>query len=318
MTASVEYPAGTFTQILFGGVASGSVPDAGIKISDYCNVTIPNGATFWIRTFINNTAGLVYNAWGNTSLGDGLESAVSGLTDKTLSGTITPVAFTSPPLAVIGYTTKPSVLVLGDSIAFGYTTAGPSDDTAALDGRMGIVAASFPTTLGFANISAPGGEAHNFNTQWAARKVLLAYGSHLVCQLGVNDIEQLGNSAATLLSDLQAIWAQSAKKITQTTLTPKASSTDSWATTANQTTAATNSVLQSFNATLRAGGISGLNNGYFEVAHVLEPVANDGLWINPVSPGGGPYTADGLHPLKVGYDYVAASGAIDLSRITYP
>jgi len=51
ITASIEFPAGTFTQVKFGGSASGTIPDFGLVTSDFVNVSIPNATQFWVRFF---------------------------------------------------------------------------------------------------------------------------------------------------------------------------------------------------------------------------------------------------------------------------
>ena len=70
ITASVEYPAGTFTQVKFDGLATGSIPNANVLFSDYMTVSIPSGAQFWVRLFTNNPAGIIFNPWQNTFLGE--------------------------------------------------------------------------------------------------------------------------------------------------------------------------------------------------------------------------------------------------------
>lgn len=309
-TASIEYPAGTFTPLLFGGIRQGAVSAGDILFSDYVTVSIPAGATFWVRMFFTCAGGIYVNAWRNASMGDLLGAAIDGLSDMTMGGDIQQVGIGSfPPYMIVGPTTKPSVCVLGDSIGSGFTGNGQPGSDGTLDGRMGIVAASFPTTLGFNNVSSGGQTAWSWTSRSAARAKSLQYCSHVVSEMGINDLAGLGRSSAQLIADLQALWAlfPSGTKITQTTMIPLATSTDGFATTANQTANAHLPEIQKFNALLRAGGIAGLNNGYFETCLPLEAQPGDGLWKSGL-------TADGTHPTKAGYDFMAKSGAIDLSR----
>jgi hypothetical protein len=313
IAASIEYPAGVFTQILFGGNSSGTIANGRVIFSDEASISIPMGATFWIRQYVTASAGILFNRFTSHNLGDRMEVATSGLPDKTMGGTITDSGNSFSPLAVIGLTDQPSIIVIGDSIAFG---AGDTDD-ATFNGRMGIVCKAFPTTLAFCNLSSPDIQARYWLTDHAARKQILPYCSHIICELGINDI-QAGQTPDQLISSLQAIAALSAAKFIQTTLIPFSDSTDGWATTANQT-AKWLTQRNSFNIAVRAHAAG--NSDYFDTAGPLEAVAGDGLWISKVSTPspGGPYTSDGRHPSASAYSYVSiARRAIDLSKIHYP
>lgn len=311
VTASVEYPSGTFTQITFDGSATGTIPNASVLFSDATAVSIPEGATFWIREFNINANGIIYNTWRNSSLGEVLNAGTS-IGDQTLGGTITSVGnFSHPPLAIIASTTKASVCIVGDSIAFGF-----NDTDTHVDGRIGIIAKSFPTTLAFSNLSSGGSRANSFLAGSSARQQIFPYCSHAITSFGSNDLFVSLDTASELASSLQTIWdtfASRVKKI-QTTITPKSTSTDSWATTGNQTTASQNGERVTFNTNLRASAF-GLHD-YFEVANVLETAQNSGLWVNDGTPNR--YTADGLHPSTAGYTLVASSSAIELSSLEYP
>jgi hypothetical protein len=129
ITASIEYPAGTFTQIKFSGSASGTVPNGGNLVSDPISLSIPNGRQFFLRTFWNNSAGLPLlsdtssSFIANNYTGEAINAAVSGLSDLTLGGTITENAsgwYAYRPVAIIGQTTQAAVLLLGDSRQQGY------------------------------------------------------------------------------------------------------------------------------------------------------------------------------------------------------
>lgn len=91
ITASIEYPAGTFTQILFGGSPSYSLLATETKSADEVtpSVPIPAGAQFWIRTYVSVTAGQkwVQGFAVNTTKGEAFDFSTG--VDKTLSGTIT-------------------------------------------------------------------------------------------------------------------------------------------------------------------------------------------------------------------------------------
>lgn len=309
ITASVEYPAGTFTQIKFAGSSSGSIPDADLIFSDFVTVSIPLGATFWVRSFISNTAGLSYNTWQSTFFGEATTLSATSISDQTLGGTITNSgAFSFPPVAILGLTTNPSVMIVGDSIALGLT-AGDTEDSSntatGFNAKVGIVARSMGN-VPFVNMARFGEQAAGWSGGAAARAKLIQKSSHVFCEMGINDLHA-GSSSATLITALQAIYALTGswQKVYQNTLTPFSSSTDAFATLANQTTDVSNAARVAFNTSLRTGGVTGQNfKGFVETADVLESSRNSGLWIVTPSP---PYTTDGIHPDVAGYAVVAAA-----------
>lgn len=314
ITASVEYPAGTFTQLLFGGSTSGTMSSGGIVFSDYVSVSIPANTIFWSRQFITNASGLVYCNWQNSFFGEATNGAVSGVSDQTMGGTITnslPSAC-SPPLAVLGMTVNPSVIVVGDSIAFGAGGSG-ENGTNTIDGhngKNGLITTSLGS-IPFLNLATPAITADLWVSKAPSRGQFVSKGSHLVSQLGVNDLTN-GRTSAQIITDLQAIWAlaRAGQKIYQTTITPHTTSTDAWATTVNQT-ALNQATRATLNQTIR-GGISGMT-GFYDTASLLETAQDNDIWIVSPSP---PYTTDGLHPNFAGYALVQASGII--SPVVWP
>ena len=124
VTASIEYPANTFTQVKFAGSTTGSVPDANILISDVVSMAgtgIAAGDIFWVRMFWQNANGTVYNTFQDSATyGDICNIAVSGLTDQTMSGSITNAgAFSLPTAAIIAPSNLVSIGTVGDSIVAG-------------------------------------------------------------------------------------------------------------------------------------------------------------------------------------------------------
>ena len=86
-TASIEYPAGTFTQVKFGGSATGTVPSGGILTSDSVSVTIPKGATFYVRRYhVAPTNVGIYTGGIDIPGGDALHYGASGIADQTMGG----------------------------------------------------------------------------------------------------------------------------------------------------------------------------------------------------------------------------------------
>jgi lysophospholipase L1-like esterase len=316
VSASVEYPAATFTRIQWGGANSKLMADAALEISDATTIAggIPAGDTFWIRLYESSATGVIFCSFRNATYGDLLETnaAQGGLSDKTLGGSIGTGSASAPVLAIIGQTTKRSVCLIGDSITHGFGDT--AEATPATPGIRGAIAKSFPETIPFVNLSTGSIKAQDVagGTYWLQRPELLPYFSHYVVSLGNNDIFLGGRSAAQTKADLETInaaiiAANAHAKITHMTITPRSTSTDSWATTVNQTTHANDSIKDTLNATIRASGVTGQNNGFFEVATQIESAVDSGIW----TATGGAKTADGIHPNASGYNLVVTNAAID-------
>lgn len=319
VAASVEYPEGVFSQITFDGSASGQVESGGLLISNYTAgaLGIPEGATFWIRTFIQNPAGVIFNPWRNAALGELTRFAASGLEDLTMGGAIRSSGnYSAPPLMIIGKTRKASVCVLGDSKAHGYMDD-DEDASAAGPGLRGEIAKSFPASLAFLNLSSGGWRANLWGVAGAARKRCLLYFSHFVVQLGRNDLVVSNDPPATVRASVEAInadilAANPAALITGTTPGHTATSSDGWTSQAGQTSV-DNADRLTYCSYVRSGQIVGMNNGFFDIAPCLESSPDGGKWKTDAI-----YTSDGVHENGAGYGLIVAAGAVDLSRFTIP
>lgn len=312
ITASIEYPAGTFTQVKFGGIATGTNLDFGILVSDLLTINIPSGATFWVRQWTSGA--IYYNSWNNSFFGEYWAGGAT-VTDQTMSGTLTGSAVNSaPPLMILGPTTQPSALIVGDSISYG--TNDTEDSSATINGyggKVGTIARSLGS-VPFLNLGISGMQATTWIANSRGKKGSLALGgSHLITELGVNDLT-FGRTSAQLTSDLQSIWALGTgiQKIYQTTITPVApSSTDSYATVGGQTPQSTS--IQNnkiaFNNAVKA--ILPGTAGYYDVESVYESSLNSTIW---KAPG---YTTDGTHPANSTiYELVDGAGVV--SPVSWP
>lgn len=317
VAASVEYPEGVFTRITFDGSVSGQIESGGLLISNYTAgaLGIPEGATFWIRTFIQNPAGVIFNPWRNAAMGELTRFAASGLEDLTMGGSIRSSGnYSAPPLMIIGKTRKASVCILGDSKAHGYMDA-DEDVSAAGPGLRGEIAKSFPASLPFLNLSSGGWRANLWDAAGDARRLCLPYFSHYVVQLGRNDLVVSNDAPATVKANVEAInadilAANPAALITGTTPGHTATSTDGWTTQANQISV-DNADRLTYCGYVRSGQIAGMNNGFFDIAPCLESSPDNGKWKT-----GEVYTSDGVHENAAGYSLIVAAGAVDLSRFT--
>lgn len=303
ITAAIEYPVGTFTQLKFSGSASGTIPDQSFVLTDRLPVSIPSGATFYVRSYYTNAAGICYNSKGcNTSAGEHCTFAASGVVDQTMGGTITDTSagVGYGPCAILSAATVPSFAVIGDSRAVGI-----NDTYSGTATGLGEITRSIGDSYAYINVAIPSSTAATMaGAGRSSNKYKLAqYCTHVICQYGINDFSS--STAATLEGNIQTLHSLLAgKPFYVCTVAPKSSSTDSFATTTNQTPdAVSNSRRTSYNAWVRAntGGFS----GFIEIADQVESARDSGVWKAPS------YTTDGLHESQTAAVAIQSSGAVN-------
>lgn len=309
--ASIEYPAGTFTQITWSGSSSTTLVDGSLStISDAISVTIPANTQFWIRTYQTSSVGAVVclNP-GQASLGDGFEKSNSGLSNKTMSGTVTAIInndYTYFPCAILATTTKSSVALIGDSRVLGFLQYYPAS------GDRGELATSIGPSFGYINLGVNGDKASNFVASHTNRMLLAAYCSHAVLEYGINDFAA-SRTDAQVRSDLNTILGYlTGKTVFLSTVPPVSTSSDNWATTVNQTVASYNAERTANNDWRRT-----VPSGFlacFEVADVVESARNSGKWA--VDGTASKYTPDGIHESIFAFDAILSSGNVNTSLIT--
>lgn len=317
ITASIEYPAGTFTQIKFGGATQGSIVSGANIISDLITVAIPWGAKFWVRTYMTNANGMYFVGgsnipFGDMANGDGLEYGASGITDKTMSGTIGNTdsngGFACPPLGIIGPTRRPSFAILGDSRATGIM-----DHWGNFARERGPYERGLGPNFAVTNLSQSSESANTFNGSAGAlrRAFANAYPSDLPYLYGTND---LGSSAT--YTRAQAGWALfPTKRVWGGTLDPLTTSSDSWATIANQTVGANETERINFNIAIRAQP-SPLA-GVIDTAEIAESSWNSGKWDVKYTVDASQYVSsqfDGTHHTALLARQLAASPAFAPTR----
>lgn len=286
VTASFEYPAGTFTQITFGGQVSGTISDNSNGVSDFVSVNIPAGDAFFVRIYWTSANGAVYidpgavgagsslTQWGRDETnGERFRWAASGITDQTMSGSITSNNNSNGfcPVAVIGQTTTPSIYLCGDSRVEGLTDYFNDAST-----DMGMLARCVGPYYPYINGGQTSQTTQDFLNSNARQLELAAYCSHKICELGINDLTGTGYSSF-LARQQQVFDLLGRKKLYGVTFPPKTTSTDNFVTTANQTVSANNADRITYNNSVRAGSISGLS-GYFDFADTAESARDSGKW----------------------------------------
>jgi lysophospholipase L1-like esterase len=307
LRASIEYPVGEFAQLKFRGSPDGIIPDAGVVFSDYVPVKIPATSTFWVRKWTSNpiAGAVLFNPWQNRTMGESFNIDIN-VPDLTMGGEIqNRINWSSPPLAILGMSTNPSVIIIGDSIAAGYAdTEDRTLSASGYDGKLGVIARSLGS-IPFLNLAVSGENAYSLSSNGSARNLLIQKGSHLICELGLSDLINHGRTVPQIIRDLRTVYslARQGQKILQTTWTPRSQSSDKWITINNQTVLNNERTL--FNRAARS--IIPGSDGTVDIAGVLESAPNSGKWVAAPSP---PYTVDGVHPSPAGYALVAAAGII--------
>lgn len=306
--ASIEYPEGVFTQVLFSGSASGTCPNGGQLISDNCSVSIPEGATFWTRSWQSNSAGIIYRTIGGTGTGSATnQTMVIGATtpDLTMGGAVSGASsITAGPAAIIGMTNKSSIVILADSRGAG--SGATVTDT--VSGEDGAVRPSL-NDIGYIDYSVPGITMAQFLTAAAPKRIALASTagfSHILAGGGINDIAGAvtGADLVTRMQTVKANWG--GKPIVVTTLEPY--TTGTFTDLAGQTINSTNPERVNFNTTLR-GDVSAWAHGVLEVAAVNESTVEPGKWIPN-------RTSDGVHDNDAGYAALTAAGVYTSASFT--
>lgn len=297
--ASVEYPAGVITPILWGGASAGTVAANANGVSDFVSVAIPVNTEFWIRLHYANADGIVFASQYPFTSGDQVAFGVT-TPDLTLGGSAadtTSNMYTA--VAVLGMTRKPTVFLAGDSRVCGRI------DTGDKSCNFGALARSVGVGLAYINAGCTGDRALWAKANYTRRAALAAYCTHVICEYGINDLNASNQTSAQTTASLATFFALTGiagKPIWQCTVPPITTSSDSWATVANQTVNADDADRVTFNNAVRAG-IAGVQ-GFFDLADVAESARDSGKW---KAPG---WTTDGAHETRLGNLAYQASGII--------
>lgn len=314
-TASIEYPAGTFTQVTWASSASvattgGVSVDTGL--SDAATVSIPKGSVFWVRNFCKTTGGtttgIPFSAFVNSprwvAQGEACNNSGSVLTDQTMSGTVTDTGngFYIFPLCIVAQTTAATFLVIGDSRSLGTTSATNTGPDA--NGCQGQITPSIGAANGWINMSVGGSEATQYTTGGTYRTAMQQYCSHVVNGYGINDITTVGagRPAARVQGDLFIAGKRfPGKTLFLCTISPRTMSTDGWITTTNQTPDANFAVRDTVNAWAKT--VPFPYRAAIDI-NAQTSVLTD-LWPAPGA------TGDGLHGSSQAYTGIVSSGIIN-------
>jgi hypothetical protein len=225
-------------QITFNGNASVVVPDKGYVISDpiWLNLKPTAGAYFLVRSAITSAAANGQNKWpvgpvlagGNNGIVNGTDETMN-LSATFVSGStgVAPSLITTPQIGKLT-----SFLGSGDSIMDG------SNDVTTNRGYFGMFIEN--NLLSGNRIAVPGeqlnfvvGAADMIKHRWVHGQAA----THVINSYGTNDIYAGLLSLAAIQANLitwWSYWTLMGKKVIQTTILPRTTSTDSWRTVANQ------------------------------------------------------------------------------------
>lgn len=296
---AVEYPAGTIVEATWGGSTTGTIAAAANGMCDPVPISIPWGAEYWTRTYYACADGIVFASNYPFTSGDQYAFGVT-TPDLVLSGTAAACTGNiTTPVAHLAMTRKATVFLAGDSRVCGRTDTGDSSHT------FGNIARSLGTAVATINAGCTGDRALWAKANFTLRGALAAYCSHVICEYGINDLNASAQTSAQTLASLQTFYALSGlagKPIWQCTVPPITTSSDSWATVANQTVNADDADRVTFCGSVRAG--TALTRGVIDHALVAEDTFNGGKWRAPS------WTTDGAHETRFGNLAYQAAGVV--------
>lgn len=313
----IEYPYGVFTPVLYGGVATVTLDNANRqKTSDSVSgVTVPAGAEWWEHTISVTGSTVVASVIelpaqsGVIGSADVRYTAAAGGVPQSTGGVATNFLGSALITGDVAANGAKAVFAIGDSLLWGQadiTSVGSRGSSAwfprALD-RLGV---------SYAIMGRPGGTAQAIAGLITAADTTLmpffnlakAACTHFAQMNGVNDLT-LGQSQAQILASHQTIYGAftgGGRVIMQTTLTPRSTSTDAYATVVNQTAKVDGNYGEWANVNIGIRAVSGVT--IIEAANTATPSVGQGVWIAPPTISEAA-TLDGTHMVSTMCNYMA-------------
>lgn len=321
--ASIHVPGFTYPiQVTFAGQTTPpTLARMGFILSDPAAVRIPAGTWFSVRTHVVVTSG---HKWPVSRLASTDGSRVEGYTVNDDTLTLSPTWTTTAGVALFGPAAifgevpnpaKPSVLIYGDS-----TFQGTGDSTVELPLDRGWPCKVLNNQYASINASLHGDSVLNLVPRAADRDKVLGSCDYTLWGLMGNDIYVNGSSLAAIQAGLIAEWRRCStggSRVVPATITPRATSSDSYATLDGQSIVSGDTTRVALNDWIRDGcpmdtshnalatgasgsGVIRIGNvghpvfGYAEVADLVESSRNSGKWKIAGTLGGVP-TTDGTH-----------------------
>jgi len=281
VSAAISY-SNVITVLPFAGGNYTNIPDGAMAatLPTACPL-IPQGAVFYFRTYYTNGAGVILNQNGTGPL----EYSAFGTTgadhtqDTSIPGSVGTGNYSYGPIAILGTTIKPSILILGDSRDWGvgdvnyFNTGGGAMPTFANG-----IARLFVPYYGYCNVSCPG-DIWTTYTSATNRMYFTNFATFVWTDLGINEWQ--GGTPSLLLQHATNFYRLFSVPVCVETLSPYTTSSDGWFTLANQTVNASDTYRTNFNALLRNHMMPNVSH-YCDVAWVTESdsinAQNSGKW----------------------------------------
>ena len=263
---------------------------------------------------------VVVNGYKSTTLATGQVGQKSTWATASRSATTA----THPLYALVGTPPKnvPSVVIAGDSL-----DAGSNDSAGDGNGNYGPVQRGLWTAgagglpMPSLNVACPGEKVSQAVAgSHVGRFAVMRFASHVISNYGTNDI-LAANSFATVSANLTAFWAVArfyGVKIYQLKIIPRTTSTDGWATPANQgyqTGFAPGGVRDQVNTFITQSLAAGLIDGVVDLTPAVEDPANHGKWLTNGTADW--LTNDGTHYTSSGAASVAPLVTAAAQAFTY-
>lgn len=311
LAASVEYPAGIIARATFGGATSTTLTPGTTIVSDATNIRIKAGAAFWVRTSYTVAAtSNVMPTQGVNAIQSGFDSCNASATaavDVTAGGgsfnadgVNGGTSFIAPSAILATTTAAKAVAVVadGDSILFGQGETGFS-----AFGAQGWVGRLMDNVgVPYTKIGRPGTDAASiFASPYLADYMSKLRYSHVLMQVGTNDITN-GTPVDTIVGNYGKLLALApGKTLVFATILPRTNSTDSWATSVNQTQQTNMARAVTLNQRIRTFGY-----GVIDAATAVSPSLDANVWTGATPP----LVGDGTHPSSIGAARIANDNAV--------
>lgn len=288
-------------RVTFGGSVSGVVMGQTTGVSGSADL-VSDPQPFWfpantlitIQTYAVLASG---QYWRGRAVvngpGERNEEGVT-VTDQSISGGIAGNGnWSIAPNLIVGVPDNAAaraVAIIGDSIA-----DGTGDTASYTTGVIGYIERGLGIDVPNAKFSRGGTKLSNWGTRGYSQLAMIGrYFTDAIIELGINDVGA-ADSLATMQANFEKISAPlqaMGVKVHGATLTPYTTSTDSWATTANQTVTANEAVRVAYNDWLRTMPLNIAS--VIEAADIAETSRNSGKW--KVTGAANYATGDGVHP----------------------
>lgn len=298
VNAKIEYPAGSFHDVLFSGALSGIAPDGETLISDFVSLEIPKNTRFKVhvrRAWASGGRAIYNGAWADNPrdallLGPGADRVRLGESFETNAP-----GYAAPPAAILGMTTRNSMLILGDSIEYGH------GDTYDQTGFKGYVARAVGAGMGYINAARGSESSREFMIGHARRAGLSAFVTHVFVGYDTND---LGASYAPAEAEarLEAVAGMFPGKVVMTATIPPR-------------TSAANVPFKNEPDRLSLNRWKRSPESPFDIvweyADQVETVHNSGQWRDG-------YHVDGVHPSPAGHSVAIPDMFLVRPRVSCP